>query len=419
MSRMWAAAMAITILVLPTLNTTICQALHLPKQTVPVTSILVRVHFLSNSKAMTPRISPDPDFGTGFAYFPNVRRHDDVPAWGKPVRKTARSVLDDPIHHDAKNQNFIRSCTGTSPVESVNFVVLGRQATASEFGKKGTVTDLSLYDRKESGIIRTWVTPSGFPDKIQPLFQAINLAEYVIFHVDVLDRFTGEQIIALDALKKTNGILSHTFDVDDSRLEAMIKGTVVEGYTRVEQDMIKDGMMKLPPVSRDGPPVVTVDHCFDVRGVGTVVLGKVTSGRIKQYDTLRHYPGGHDVLVKSIQMHDDPTEESASPARVGLAVKGVRPDEIGRGDVLCAEGAVDAVTSINLDFTPNKFYKGDITQNQGCLVSAGLQVKAAKFSSIDPVVLKFEKPLVCRTGETVVILKPESPTVRILGSGVL
>lgn len=305
------------------------------------------------------------------------------------------------------------------PVESVNFVVLGRQATASEFGKKGTVTDLSLYDRKESGTIRTWVAPSGFPDKIQPLFQAINLAEYVIFYVGTLDRFTGEQIIALDALKKTKGILSHTFEVDGSRLEAMIKGTVVEGYARVEQDQIKNAMMEMDPVSCDGPPVVIVDHCFDVRGVGTVVLGKVTSGRIKQYDTLRHYPGGCDVLVKSIQMHDDPTEASASPARVGLAVKGVRPDEIGRGDVLCAEGAVNAVTRIDLDFTPNKFYKGGITQNQGCLVSAGLQVKAAKFSSVDPVALEFEKPLVCRTGETVVILKPESLTVRILGSGTI
>lgn len=303
-------------------------------------------------------------------------------------------------------------------MESVNFVVLGRQATASEFGKKGTVTDISLYDRKESGTIRTWVTPSGFPDKIQPLFQAINLAEYVIFHVDALDRFTGEQIIALDTLKKTRGILSHTFDVDGSRLDAMIKGTVAEGYARVEQDMIRGTMMNLDPISsRDGPPVVAVDHCFDVRGVGTVVLGKVTSGRIKQYDTLRHYPGGHDVLVKSIQMHDDPVEESASPARVGLAVKGVRPDEIGRGDVLCAEGAVDAAARISLDFVPNKFYKGGITQNQGCLVSAGLQVRAARFSSVDPVALEFEKPLVCRTCETVVILKPESTTVRILGSG--
>ena len=308
----------------------------------------------------------------------------------------------------------------TSPVESVNFVVLGRQATASEFGKKGTVTDLSMYDRKESGTIRTWVTPSGFPDKIQPLFQAINMAEYVIFHVDALNRFTGEQILALDALNRTRGILSHTFDVDGSTLDAMIKGTVVEGYERVEQDMIRSAMMRMDPVSCDGPPVVTVDHCFDVRGVGTVILGKVASGSIKQYDTLRHYPGGHDVLVKSIQMHDDPVGEAASPARVGLAVKGVRPDEIGRGDVLCTKGAVDAASRVSLDFVPNKFYKGGgITQNQGCLVSVGLQVKAARFSSVDPVELEFEKPLICRTGETAVILKPESSTVRILGSGTI
>jgi len=50
-------------------------------------------------------------------------------------------------------------------VLSVNFVVLGKQDLASEFGKKGTETDLSLYDRKESDVIKTWVTPSGFPDK--------------------------------------------------------------------------------------------------------------------------------------------------------------------------------------------------------------------------------------------------------------
>jgi len=37
-------------------------------------------------------------------------------------------------------------------VKSVNFVVLGKQDIASEFGKKGTETDLTLYDRKESDI---------------------------------------------------------------------------------------------------------------------------------------------------------------------------------------------------------------------------------------------------------------------------
>ena len=304
-------------------------------------------------------------------------------------------------------------------VLSVNFVVLGKQDLAAEFGKKGTVTDLSLFDRKESDIIKTWVTPSGFPEKIQPLFQAINLAEYVIFHVDKLDKFTGEQIIALDSLKKEKGILSHTFDVDESKLNLMIKGTVVENYVQVEQDKIKEEMDKLEPISNDSPSEMVIDHCFDVKGVGTVILGKVTNGKIKQYDNLKLYPAGIDVLIKSIQMHDDPVTESVCPARVGLAVKGAKPDEVSRGDVISVENAVDVKSEIELDFTKNPFFKGDIAENQGCLVSVGLQVKAAKFTSISPLKLKFEKPIVCKSGDMAVILKPESTTIRIIGSGAI
>ncbi len=242
-------------------------------------------------------------------------------------------------------------------------MVLGKQEIASEFGKKGTESDLTLYDRKESDIIKTWVIPNGFPEKIQPLFQAINLAEYVIFYVDKLDKFTGEQIIALDSLKKEKGILSHTFDVDESKLNMMIKGTVVENYTRVEQDKIKEEMDNLEPITNDNSSELLIDHCFDVKGVGTVILGKVTNGTIKQYDNLKLYPAGIDVLIKSIQMHDDPVTESICPARVGLAVKGVKPDEVGRGDVISAENVVDVKTEIELDFKKSPFYKNDIAEN--------------------------------------------------------
>ena len=302
-------------------------------------------------------------------------------------------------------------------VKSINFVVLGKQDIASEFGKKGTESDLTLYDRKESDIIKTWVIPNGFPEKIQPLFQAINLAEYVIFHVDKLDKFTGEQIIALDSLKKEKGILSHTFDVDESKLNMMIKGTVVENYTRVDQDKIKEEMNTLEPITNDNPAEMLIDHCFDVKGVGTVILGKVTGGTIKQYDNLKLYPQGIDVLIKSIQMHDDPVTESVYPARVGIAVKGAKPDEVGRGDVISAEDVVDVKAEIELDFKKSPFYKNDIAENQGCLVSVGLQIKAAKFLSISPLKLTFEKPIVCKKNDIAVILKPESTTIRILGSG--
>ncbi len=88
-------------------------------------------------------------------------------------------------------------------MKSINYTLLGDESIAKDFGKKGTSTDLTIYDRKESDFVKTWTAPTGFPEKIQPLFQAINMGEYVIFYVTKLDKFTGEQIVALDVLKKT------------------------------------------------------------------------------------------------------------------------------------------------------------------------------------------------------------------------
>ncbi len=302
-------------------------------------------------------------------------------------------------------------------MRSVNFVVLGEQTIANDFGKKGTVTDLTVYDRKESDIIRTWVVPNGFPEKIQPLLQAINIAEYVIFYVASLDRYTGEQIIALDMLNKKNGILSHSYEVDENRLHSMIKGTVLQNYRKIDSPNIKEELIKLPPVSNDGPAQIVIDHSFDVKGVGTVVLGKVLQGTINQYDNLKHLPSGTDVMLKSIQMHDDDVKQAVCPARVGLSLKGIKPDEVGRGDIITSDESFEIKHELEIDFKQSPFYKGEISENQMCLVNIGLQVKAAKFSSISPVKLILDKPVVCRKNEICLLIKPESTSVRVIGSG--
>lgn len=302
-------------------------------------------------------------------------------------------------------------------VKSVNFVVLGDQNIAAMLGKKGTVTDMTMYDKKESDIIRTYTFPNGFPEKIQPLLQTIGMAEYVIFHVAKLDKFTGEQIVALDSLKKSTGVLSHSYDVDENTLNLMIKNTVLAGYAKAEQDKIKEVSDKFEQVAKTGNARIVIDHCFDVKGVGTVILGKVERGKIKQYDNLKLLPAGVDVMIKSIQMHDEPVEEAESPARVGLAVKGVTPDQVGRGDVLCIPSDEQVGSEIEIDFTKSPFYKGDIAQNQMCLVNIELQIKPAKFQSVEPLKLILDKPAVFNKGDIAVILKPESQTIRILGSG--
>ena len=302
-------------------------------------------------------------------------------------------------------------------MKSINYALLGDESIAKDFGKRGTATDLTIYDRKEVGILRTWTLPSGFPDKIPPLFQALNMAEYVISYVTKLDKFTGEQIVALDLLGKTQGLLSHSYDVDRNTLLSMIKGTVAEKYKLVELENLKKEMDLLQPISKEGRLKITIDHCFDVKGVGTVILGKVTQGKIRAYENLKLMPKGIDVVVKSIQMHDDTVEEAVCPARVGLAVKGIVPDDVQRGDILCMPETVMVSQEIELDYTTNKFFKDKITENQTFLVNIGLQIRPAKLTSLDPMKLALGKPAAYEKGEICVILKPESASIRIVGSG--
>ena len=302
-------------------------------------------------------------------------------------------------------------------MRSINFVVLGEQSIANDFGKKGTTTDLTLYDKKESDIIRTWVVPNGFPEKIQPLLQAINIAEYVIFYVASLDRYVGEQIIALDMLGKKNGIISHSYEVDEIQFNSMIKNTVLKNYKKIDSPNIKEELSSFDPITNDGHIQIVIDHCFDVKGVGTVVLGKILQGTVKQYDKLKHLPSGSEVMIKSIQMHDDDIKEAVCPARVGLSLKGIKPDEIQRGDILTIDDSFEVKTELAVTFNQSPYYKEKISENQMCLLNIGLQIKAVKISSISPFKLTLEKPIICKKNDIYLLIKPESTTVRIIGSG--
>ncbi len=301
---------------------------------------------------------------------------------------------------------------------SINYTFIGDESIVKEWGKKGTSSDITIYDKKESDAMKTWTIATAFPDKIQSLFHAIQMGEHVIFYVTKLDKFTGEQIIALDVLGKDKGLLCHSYDVDRNQLLTMIKGTVVEKYKLVEIENLKDEMDSLPAVSEEGDAKVVIDHSFEVKGVGVVLLGKVARGKIKTYDTVKLLPAGKEVMIKSIQMHDDTVTESTSPARVGLAVKGINANDVQRGDVLCNSGA-NVTQDVTLDYKQNKYFKEEAKENQTFVVNVGMQMKTAKIVSLNPMKLQFMRPIVFENGEIAAILRPESQGVRIAGSGKL
>ncbi|HEY7507913.1 MAG TPA: EF-Tu/IF-2/RF-3 family GTPase [Nitrososphaera sp.] len=306
-------------------------------------------------------------------------------------------------------------------LKSVNFVVLGDHSIAAQLGKKGTSTDVTIYDRKTADVVYTWTAPITFPDKVQPLLQAVNIAEYAILNVAKLDKFLGEQILALDYAGIKDGFILHSYEVDREKLKALLKGTVLANYQFLDSvDQLKQEMIKLEPRAQEGPAMIPVDHAFDVKGVGTVVLGVVRQGSIKAYDELTLQPSGKSIMIKSIQMHDDPADSASSPARVGLAVKGPSAGDISRGDVICAPGTVKVASgAVAAKFQKSPFFKGDLADNQMYMLSVGMQIRPVKVkASGDTLEITPEKPMAYLPGQACVLLKPDSQGSRIIGKGV-
>lgn len=286
---------------------------------------------------------------------------------------------------------------------------------------------MAIYDRKGPDVVYTWTTPLTFPDKIQALMQAVNIGEYAILNVTRLDRFLGEQIVALDHAEVRDGFIIHSYEVDRDKLKAALRGTLLSSYRFVDSiDQLKDEILKLGPRGMEGPALIPVDHAFDVKGVGTVALGVVKQGSVSIHDELILMPSKSNVTVKSIQMHDDPVESSHSPSRVGLAIKGVSANELSRGDVICAPDALKVSSSeVLLRFTKSPFFRSELPENQMYMISIGMQIRAARIKKRDGgegdniFSVMLEKPAAYKPGQSCILLKPDNQGSRIIGKGLL
>ncbi|HEX2505497.1 MAG TPA: selenocysteine-specific translation elongation factor, partial [Gaiellaceae bacterium] len=97
----------------------------------------------------------------------------------------------------------------------------------------------------------------------------------------------------------------------------------------------------------EGPTRLFVDRVFTLRGIGTVATGTLWSGSIGEGDVLAVEPGGLEVRVRSVQVHDAAVERAEAGQRVAVSLPGVDRDALRRGDALVERGAYP--TSYRLD----------------------------------------------------------------------
>jgi selenocysteine-specific elongation factor len=88
----------------------------------------------------------------------------------------------------------------------------GKTTLASKLGKKGTESDIVLYNFMKGDHILAVIDPVGYPKSPKPLVNAVNMADVIVFCIAAggMDARTGECIILMDLLKPKHGLIAIT-----------------------------------------------------------------------------------------------------------------------------------------------------------------------------------------------------------------
>jgi elongation factor 1-alpha len=90
---------------------------------------------------------------------------------------------------------------------------------------------------------------------------------------------------------------------------------------------------ELPPKPLDKPLRVPVQDVYSITGVGTVPVGRVETGVLKENDIIIFMPSNKQAEVKSLEMHHTRIPRAEPGDNIGFNVRGVSKTDIRRGDV--------------------------------------------------------------------------------------
>ena len=88
------------------------------------------------------------------------------------------------------------------------------------------------------------------------------------------------------------------------------------------------------PSKPTGKPLrVPVQDVYTITGIGTVPVGRVETGVLKEGDEVIFMPGGKKGEVKSLEMHHTRIPKAEPGDNIGFNVRGIGKEDIHRGDV--------------------------------------------------------------------------------------
>jgi len=313
---------------------------------------------------------------------------------------------------------------------NLTVAVLGPVDYAKDLGKKGTTSDITFYNLKRGDVTVTFIEPTRYPEKIAPLFYAVSMAHEALMVVDEVNAAFGETLLMLQCIGLAKGRLILRNYLTRDQLLPLIRGTVLEQYEVFTEEpgalrevLLGEASAMGAPAGTAGPGTVPIDHFFNVKGIGTVILGGVMGGTIRKHDMVQVLPIKKPVQVRSIQKHDDDADMAETGDRVGLSLKGIEADELDRGYVLTSDPTIQVSEILSGKTDLVKYW--NIPLKQGMVVHVGhwMQFVPGRIESVTgagtgslQLAIRMDKEIVHPPGAKVVLHYLEGGKLRVMGT---
>jgi len=314
---------------------------------------------------------------------------------------------------------------------NLTVAVLGAAEYAGSLGKKGTATDITLYNLKKGEGTVTFIEPTRYPERLAPLFYAVAMAEKAVVVVDELNSTLGECLVMLQCAGVTRGYFILRNYIPQEKITPLIKGTSLEKFefiednpTLLKEQCLAEAAQKTVSDASSVAGTVPVGHAFSVKGVGTVILGLVAKGTIKKHDILNILPGTMTTQVRSIQKHDDEFDSASTDDRVGLALKNVEVQDVDRGTVLTNDPSVKTSKTLETQASLVKYWSTPLKAGMVLHLGHWMQFLNCKVESVKDegdwrkpmLTLTLEKGLVHYAGDQAVLAYLEGGKLRVAGT---
>ena len=210
---------------------------------------------------------------------------------------------------------------------------------------KNMVTGAAQMD---GAIIVVAATDGPMPQTREHILLArqVNVPRLVVF-MNKCDMVDDPEMLELVEMGMRELVSAYDFDGDNT---PFIQGSALgalNGVEKWEEKVMElmdacDTWIPLPPRDVDKPFLMPVEDVFSITGRGTVATGRIEAGVIKVGDEVEILGLGEDKksVVTGVEMFRKLLDEGRAGENVGVLLRGLKREEIERGQVLAKPGTI-------------------------------------------------------------------------------